>query len=369
MSEKFSTSVDNTASPAEAWGAPTSEEGSYEDYIASRPEAESEEDKARLAEREAEMADRQPVAAKFENGSLVGETTYDDLSLKELAQFAGDAQNNFNDKSTSLEAQEHIQNRLFAAVEEGKITEDAAMQHIEQLDKLINPTVKVADDEVLVVGAPVETQPPTETEASKELYKDASTMDLVEKAMKARAEDGDISTANEILDTLKKRYAEKVANKELSQEAADIEYGKFESMINSAPLRDTDAAEKPKEAKAEDSSKEADKPAPAEKAKDEAADDEEDVIEVSDADRKRHVARTEELDEVVERKSKKRRMRKLGSFAAKAIRRPKASFAKAKQASKGAVDRAYAWSNRNFAGAEAAKATNEKESEEEKQAA
>lgn len=62
---------------------------------------------------------------------------YSNLGLVELAELARDAESH-DDKSTSLEAQTAIQDRLAELVEKGELTEEGAMNRIDQLDAIMH---------------------------------------------------------------------------------------------------------------------------------------------------------------------------------------------------------------------------------------
>jgi len=90
---------------------------------------------------------------------------YGDRNLLELAQIAREANEN-GDKSTSLEAQTAIQDKLSKLVESGEITDEGAMNRIEQLDKIISsglPERSTPED-----PAPVDTHEREHSEAIEE---------------------------------------------------------------------------------------------------------------------------------------------------------------------------------------------------------
>jgi hypothetical protein len=103
----------------EAWGVDSKAFADGNDYLAHRPDTTH------------ESIDDIMSTPGTEEGPYAGK------SLKDLAEIARQAEQQ-NDKSTSMEAQNAIQNKLDQLVQSGQISEENAMQRIEQLDKIIS---------------------------------------------------------------------------------------------------------------------------------------------------------------------------------------------------------------------------------------
>lgn len=141
MSEKRNQSQANN----EAWGIDEKEFATAGEFLDARPDQPTgsrEENPSEWARYDAIMAETNEAeqsTAEVETGAM-----YENLSLKELAELARDA-NAAQDASTSLEAQWVIEQRLNDAVESGSLTEDGAMNRLEQLTGIIGETSNPLD--------------------------------------------------------------------------------------------------------------------------------------------------------------------------------------------------------------------------------
>ena len=169
MSEKRNQSQANN----EAWGVDEKEFATAGEFLDARPDQPTgsrEENPSEWARYDAVMAETNEAeqsTAEVDTGAM-----YENLSLKELAELARDA-NAAQDASTSLEAQWVIEQRLNDAVESGSLTEDGAMNRLEQLTGIIG-----------------ETSNPLDTTASAEVKTDTEVNnDTTDEAPAARTED------------------------------------------------------------------------------------------------------------------------------------------------------------------------------------
>ena len=141
MSEKRNQSQANN----EAWGVDEKEFATAGEFLDARPDQPTgsrEENPSEWARYDAVMAETNEAeqsTAEVDTGAM-----YENLSLKELAELARDA-NAAQDASTSLEAQWVIEQRLNDAVESGSLTEDGAMNRLEQLTGIIGETSNPLD--------------------------------------------------------------------------------------------------------------------------------------------------------------------------------------------------------------------------------
>ncbi|MGO3701602.1 MAG: hypothetical protein ACTJG2_00210 [Candidatus Saccharimonadales bacterium] len=121
------------------------------------------------------------------------QTLYEGLSLKDLAELARDA-NASGDKSVSLEAQAHIEDRLNAAVESGQISDEGAMNHLEMLTKIMGDTTGTDAAETVAPAGPMtleaaKAQAPGGVEIPETSPKESESLTDEEKAeLEARAE-------------------------------------------------------------------------------------------------------------------------------------------------------------------------------------
>ena len=141
MSEKRNRSQANN----EAWGIDEKEFATAGEFLDARPDQPTgsrEENPSEWARYDAVMAETNEAeqsTAEVDTGAM-----YENLSLKELAELARDA-NAAQDASTSLEAQWVIEQRLNDAVESGSLTEDGAMNRLEELTGIIGETSNPLD--------------------------------------------------------------------------------------------------------------------------------------------------------------------------------------------------------------------------------
>lgn len=137
MPEKFKSN-----SQQEAWGIDEKEFANAAEFIDSRPETPEGDRESNPDEwaRYDQIMEAEANAPEAVNEQEEANEVYENLSLKDLAELARDA-NAHNDKSTSLEAQARIEERLHKAIESGQMSEDGAMNHLDMLTKIIDSEV------------------------------------------------------------------------------------------------------------------------------------------------------------------------------------------------------------------------------------